>query len=96
MGYGEGATLAAVAGYRPWNDSADDPCILTHPSFQGLRICAKGTILDLRICRSRVSKGMFSTTLVAPMISAAGSEEKSSWVLFLAISSVIGKTVTLR
>ena len=24
-----------MAGYRPWTDIAGDPCVLTHPGFQG-------------------------------------------------------------
>jgi len=35
VGYFEGSTLLAVAGYRPWNETAGDPCILTHPDFHG-------------------------------------------------------------
>lgn len=46
--------------------------------------------------RSRVSSGMRSTTLVAAMISSAGSDEKSSWVLCRAISTLIGMIVNWR
>jgi predicted GNAT family acetyltransferase len=35
MGYFQGSTLLAVAGYRPWTEDAGDPCILTHPEFHG-------------------------------------------------------------
>jgi GNAT superfamily N-acetyltransferase len=35
MGYVEGGTLAAAAGYRSWSDHAGDPCILAHPDFYG-------------------------------------------------------------
>ena len=45
---------------------------------------------EVRILRSLVSKGNSSTTLVAAMISSAGSEEKSRWVLVRAISGLIG------
>jgi hypothetical protein len=55
---------------------------------------AKGTMRDLRIRRSRVSRGIFSTMLVAAIISSAGSEEKSSPVLSRAISSVMGRIET--
>jgi GNAT superfamily N-acetyltransferase len=35
MGYFINSTLVAVCGYRPWNELAGDPCILTHPDFSG-------------------------------------------------------------
>jgi hypothetical protein len=43
---------------------------------------AKGTILERRMRRSRVMSGTSSTMLVAAMISSAGSEVKSSRVLY--------------
>ena len=33
-GYVLDTRIAAMAGYRPWNGFAGDPCILTHPDFQ--------------------------------------------------------------
>jgi len=35
VGYFQGSSLLAVAGYRSWTESAGDPCILTHPDFYG-------------------------------------------------------------
>jgi GNAT superfamily N-acetyltransferase len=35
MGYFRNSTLVAVCGYRPWNELAGDPCILTHPDCYG-------------------------------------------------------------
>jgi GNAT superfamily N-acetyltransferase len=32
--YFEGERITAMAGYRPWNDYAGDPCVLTHPEFR--------------------------------------------------------------
>ena len=32
--YFDGERIAAMAGYRPWNDYAGDPCVLTHPEFR--------------------------------------------------------------
>jgi GNAT superfamily N-acetyltransferase len=32
--YFDGQRIAAMAGYRPWNDLAGDPCVLTHPEFR--------------------------------------------------------------
>lgn len=32
--YFDGTRIAAMAGYRPWNDHAGDPCVLTHPEFR--------------------------------------------------------------
>lgn len=51
---------------------------------------------DFKIVRSRVSNGIPSTTLVAAMISSAGSEEKSRCVLCQAISTLIGMIVNWR
>ena len=31
----QGERIVAMAGYRPWTDIAGDPCVLTHPGFQG-------------------------------------------------------------
>lgn len=30
----DGQRIAAMAGYRPWNNLAGDPCVLTHPEFR--------------------------------------------------------------
>jgi GNAT superfamily N-acetyltransferase len=30
----DGKRITAMAGYRPWNDYAGDPCVLTHPEFR--------------------------------------------------------------
>jgi GNAT superfamily N-acetyltransferase len=32
--YFDGERITAMAGYRPWNDYAGDPCVLTHPEFR--------------------------------------------------------------
>src|SRR4030095_4284593 len=32
--YFDGKRITAMAGYRPWNDHAGDPCVLTHPDFR--------------------------------------------------------------
>ncbi len=32
--YFDGKRITAMAGYRPWNDQAGDPCVLTHPEFR--------------------------------------------------------------
>lgn len=32
--YFDGKRITAMAGYRPWNDHAGDPCVLTHPEFR--------------------------------------------------------------
>lgn len=32
--YFDGTRIAAMAGYRPWNGHAGDPCVLTHPGFR--------------------------------------------------------------
>jgi GNAT superfamily N-acetyltransferase len=32
--YVDGHKIRAMAGYRPWNDLAGDPCVLTHPEFR--------------------------------------------------------------
>jgi predicted GNAT family acetyltransferase len=33
--YLDGERIIAMAGYRPWNDGAGDPCVLTHPDHRG-------------------------------------------------------------
>jgi len=30
----EGAEIVALSGYRPWTDTAGDPCVLTHPGHR--------------------------------------------------------------
>jgi GNAT superfamily N-acetyltransferase len=30
----DGTRIVAMAGYRPWNNHAGDPCVLTHPEFR--------------------------------------------------------------
>jgi GNAT superfamily N-acetyltransferase len=32
--YLDGERITAMAGYRPWNDVAGDPCVLTHPDYR--------------------------------------------------------------
>jgi len=32
--YFDGNRIAAMAGFRPWNGYAGDPCVLTHPEFR--------------------------------------------------------------
>ncbi len=27
--------IAALSGFRPWNDDVEDPCVVTHPSCRG-------------------------------------------------------------
>ena len=34
-GFFNNGKLAAVSGYRPWNDHVGDPCVLTHPEWRG-------------------------------------------------------------
>jgi GNAT superfamily N-acetyltransferase len=31
----DGDEIVALAGYRPWNEAAGDPCVLTHPELHG-------------------------------------------------------------
>lgn len=31
----DGNEIVALAGYRPWNEAAGDPCVLTHPKHHG-------------------------------------------------------------
>ena len=33
-GFFNNGKLAAVSGYRPWNDQVGDPCVLTHPEWR--------------------------------------------------------------
>ena len=35
--YFDGERIAAMAGYRPWNELAGDSCVLTHPEFRRRR-----------------------------------------------------------
>jgi ribosomal protein S18 acetylase RimI-like enzyme len=33
--YFDNGRVAALSGYRPWNDLFGDPCVLTHPEYRG-------------------------------------------------------------
>jgi GNAT superfamily N-acetyltransferase len=48
--------IAAISGYRPWNDNVGDPCVLTHPKYRG---CGYGAAvmsmtLDLALADGKV------------------------------------------
>lgn len=34
VAYFDASRITAMAGFRPWNDYAGDPCVLTHPEFR--------------------------------------------------------------
>jgi GNAT superfamily N-acetyltransferase len=52
--YFDGQRIAAMAGYRSWNDLAGDPCVLTHPEF---RRRGYGTAVVSRVVAAALEEG---------------------------------------
>lgn len=53
--YFDGERMAAMAGFRAWNDHAGGPCVLTHPEFRG-RGC--GAAVVAAVVAEALSHGM--------------------------------------
>jgi GNAT superfamily N-acetyltransferase len=52
--YFDGERITAIAGYRPWNDHAGDPCVLTHPE---LRCRGQGTAVVSTVVAAALVEG---------------------------------------
>jgi predicted GNAT family acetyltransferase len=52
--YFDGERIVAMAGYRPWNEFAGDPCVLTHPEFRGR---GYGTAVVSAVAAAALAKG---------------------------------------
>ena len=77
----QGERIVAMAGYRPWTDIAGDPCVLTHPGFEGrgYGTAAVSAVVEQRLKEGRLrlyqtleaNRGAVKIALISGTISTA-------------------------